>query len=838
VPTLLRFAQRFAAAYPLFPCAPDTKRPRVKFGSQTTQDEHTINEWWQHWPDSWIGLPTGLRSSLVVLDIDVKDGKDGFADLETLCAGRALPDCPVVQTASGGAHLYFRHFHGARNSKGRLAPGLDVRGEGGFVVAPFPPYALAGDVLDDPLEEAARVVEALRSAPECPEWLQTLVLENSARTPDALPAEDDPYAGKRRALTRDELVMAAARARNAERGRLIGQVAAGLAWGARGGRSTTLFDLCYELGLQHPDLDPWATADLFSASCAAVVTEDADVRGAEETTVAWVAQTLQRAATIYAVPRLAREAALEIEARAAFGLPEPDAVDARPEIRIGPNLHTVVDAACSSLASAPELYQRDGRLVRVLRVAGVDTAKARASEGTPQIREVQMATLRELLTRAAQFVRWDQRSGGWRPTHPPDPVVAAVLSRGVWPGVRPLVGLIETPSMRPDGSVLDVPGYDGATGYLYTPSTPFGGVPSSPTLGDAKEALSALSEPWADFPVSSEPERYVAIAAALTLIARPAVRGATPAFLFDASTRGSGKSLSARCATAIAQGREAALLSWPTDPAELEKVLGACALAGASVVCFDNVATEFGGAPLDKVLTCTDRVQLRVLGQSMAPELAWRGVLIAGGNNLMLGGDTTRRVLVCRLEPMTERPEERTDYRLPDVAGWCREQHPRLVVAGLTLLRAYVLAGRPAQGLRAWGGFEAWADLIAGALHWAGGIDIMACRPTVVGRDDGETGALRTIIDELPALAPDGISPSALIELLWPASGIRREGPPAHARLREAIDALVPSRAGLAPSARSLGRGLAKHRRRVVGAAYLDSSRPAGIAVWRVFRVR
>jgi hypothetical protein len=167
--------------------------------------------------------------------------------------------------------------------------------------------------------------------------------------------------------------------------------------------------------------------------------------------------------------------------------------------------------------------------------------------------------------------------------------------------------------------------------------------------------------------------------------------------------------------------------------------------------------------------------------------------MLAGGNNMVIGGDTTRRVLVCRLEPMMERPEERTDYHIPDLMAWCREHHARLVVAVLTLLRAYVLAGRPPESLAQWGSFEAWRDLIGNAIVWAGGPDVMACRPTIAGKDDSETSALRMLLEHLPNAksgtdAKSGISIATLLQTLYAQERMRGNAPPdGQDALREAL---------------------------------------------------
>lgn len=512
----------------------------------------------------------------------------------------------------------------------------------------------------------------------------------------------------------------------------------------------------------------------------------------------------------------------------------PKGDDWRPVIQITTRLHDVVDQSSAVLEGDVNMYQRDARLVRLVRVAEADAQTAGMAIGTPQIRGLVTPTLRERLTALAQFEKFDKRENGWVPCLPTDPVVRALEERGEWPSVRPIVGVIETPSMRPDGTVLDVPGYDHATGYVYLPAREYPPVPRQPDLDAARSSLTALLDPWVDFPFSSESERYVPLAALLTLVARPAIVGACPAFLFDASTRGSGKSLLTRATTTLAHGRESALVTWPSTPEELEKLLGSYALRGASVVSWGNVVGEFGGAPLDKVLTCADRVELRILGRTEVPSLTWRAVILADGNNMVIGGDTCRRVLVARIEPMCERPEERTGFVIPDLIAWCRDHHPRLVCAALTLLRAYVVAGRPEQGLAGWGSFEAWRDLIGSAIAWAGGADVMACRPTIAAKDDDTTSALRAVVEHLPRLAPEGLTCAAMISALYPADRMRGIVPPdGFEALREAIEVLAPPNRGCPPSAQKLGYAFRKARRRVVegvGARgrYIDQAQTKG----------
>ena len=103
------YAQRFA--WPVFPCqweGPTRKRPLIAGGFRVASTEKSqIERWWRRWPLALIGLATGHRSGVVVLDVDRKGGIDGFDTLAELGAA-ILPVTPLAHTASGGLHIYFR----------------------------------------------------------------------------------------------------------------------------------------------------------------------------------------------------------------------------------------------------------------------------------------------------------------------------------------------------------------------------------------------------------------------------------------------------------------------------------------------------------------------------------------------------------------------------------------------------------------------------------------------------------------------------------------------------------------------------------------------------------
>ena len=122
----------------IFPVRPESKRPYIKGWPEVASRELSqVKDWWLTWPDSMIGLVTGEKNKIFVLDIDRHGGVDGFESLAELEAQHGkLPPTLTVLTPSGGQHKYFKlpEDREIRNSAAKIAPGLDVRGEGGYVV--------------------------------------------------------------------------------------------------------------------------------------------------------------------------------------------------------------------------------------------------------------------------------------------------------------------------------------------------------------------------------------------------------------------------------------------------------------------------------------------------------------------------------------------------------------------------------------------------------------------------------------------------------------------------------------------------------------------------------
>ena len=128
-------------------CPTPGKHPRVQWKEEATYNADTIRLWWERWPDANIGIATGERSNLYVLDVDVsKSIETGDGQLvptgqrtlaELTYQNEALPDTLVARTGSGGEHWYFQYpGSGSHSNRVGFAPGLDIRADHGYVVGP------------------------------------------------------------------------------------------------------------------------------------------------------------------------------------------------------------------------------------------------------------------------------------------------------------------------------------------------------------------------------------------------------------------------------------------------------------------------------------------------------------------------------------------------------------------------------------------------------------------------------------------------------------------------------------------------------------------------------
>jgi hypothetical protein len=260
-----------------------------------------------------------------------------------------------------------------------------------------------------------------------------------------------------------------------------------------------------------------------------------------------------------------------------------------------------------------------------------------------------------------------------------------------------------------------------------------------------------------DFPIGDPAGRSVFLSFLLSALARHLFDGGVPLHLVDANVRGSGKGLILDVVGVIVLGGPVPVQQYTPDPAELRKVITSGVRAGKTILHLDNLPSgePFGNAALDSALTCSVWED-RLLGQNLTVAYPHEIVWAASGNNVTIKADAMRRIVRIRLESPRATPEDRADFAYPDLLGHVRANRGKYVAAALTIVAAYLRAGRPAVSLPAVGSFTGWTQIVRSALVWAGQPDPWATNLAAREELDTEQGELGALIAAWSELDPKG----------------------------------------------------------------------------------
>lgn len=418
-------------------------------------------------------------------------------------------------------------------------------------------------------------------------------------------------------------------------------------------------------------------------------------------------------------------------------LPPPERQVKRPIIHVaGGDLPWMVDQAEKVLVDTGKLYQRCGMVVKVVKTGTVSGIRR---DQLPTIRPVEPANLTETLTRLVRWDKYDMRREEYKPVDCPKAVAESLLTRGEW-NLPELAGIIDIPTLRSDGSILDTSGYDDKTGLLLIGKN-MPRIPDRPSRQDALQALSVIKDLIKNFPFVSSTDRSVAIAAILTAPVRRSIYSA-PMFAVSAPKMATGKTLLGDIPAIIATGTVATKISQAKSPEEEEKRLLAVLMEGDPVICLDNIEQPLESDKLCTILT-EPGWKSRLLQFNRMVSVSTAVTWIATGNNLRLKGDLSSRSLLCRLDAKCERPEARKfDENLRHVV---LRNRGKLVKAVLLILRAYYVAGRPQQVAEQFGRYEEWSDLVRSSLLWLGEPDPCESRH-VIEEDDPDREDLYSLL--------------------------------------------------------------------------------------------
>jgi hypothetical protein len=365
-----------------------------------------------------------------------------------------------------------------------------------------------------------------------------------------------------------------------------------------------------------------------------------------------------------------------------------------------------LDAVTAAGKDDPLVYVRGDKLARIVE----------DSKGNPKIDTLTSEAIPGILSRVANFVRTNGPAVVG--VFPPSDLARAIVNRGKWP-FPPLHGVVEIPVLREDGTILDSPGYDRASGLFYIPNGRIPQIKAYPTKQDAEDAGRFVVDVLSDFPFQDEAGHDNAVGLLLTVVVKEFV-GLAPMALIDAPAQGTGKGKLAQLVSIVATGRELPVATEVKEDDEWRKQITSTLLADCPVVIIDNVERTLASPHLAAVLTSPEW-QDRLLGRSETLRLYARAVWIATGNNIRLGGDIPRRSYWIRLNAQMARPWTRDPRGFKrELPSWAIEHRSDIVAALLTMARAWFLADKPDWSGRPLGSYEKWSRVVGGILEFCG----------------------------------------------------------------------------------------------------------------------
>ena len=395
-----------------------------------------------------------------------------------------------------------------------------------------------------------------------------------------------------------------------------------------------------------------------------------------------------------------------------LGIPK-DIAKHLPAIRVQPGeINRIVDIAEVELSKTTRHYQRGGLIV---------TVTTDPSTRATAVKTLSLPSLVRELAGLAVWWRYDKRESEWLVCDPPERHVRILHDTTQYPHLPILNGIARQPYLRADGSLVISTGYDAQT-HMYGVFNPRQfNVPDQPTREQALSALSILHELLSEFAFKTSNDKAAALLAILTATIRCCLR-LSPMFHVAAPQIASGKSYLCELLTLFATPEKSTPHSFPSDDEEMRKLLLAELLTAPAVIEFDNLTTDL--IPHKSLCTAltSENMSGRILGHSRTAEVGTRSLFLSSGNNVEPVRDMTRRVVTIRLDPQCETPATREFIKNP--VGEVQKNRGHFISASLTLVRAWVVAGRPKTEVNSYG---EWSELCRQPLLWLGLDDPAQC---------------------------------------------------------------------------------------------------------------
>ena len=307
---------------------------------------------------------------------------------------------------------------------------------------------------------------------------------------------------------------------------------------------------------------------------------------------------------------------------------------------------------------------------------------------------------------------------------PPKDLVDDIITGGPDERFPELVEVVSVPVLAPDGFIILDPGYHVPSGIYYhdTGVGTLPPIPASPSGTTVVAAIDSLTEPLRSFPFLDDSSKSHAIALMLQPFVRQMIDGSTPIFAIDAPAPGTGKTLLAKVLADPFLGRDVDIHPPCGTEEEWRKRILSALLTQPSHVTFDNIQNLLESQSLASVVT-NPKYSDRLLGSPKTITVDVNCSWIITGNNLHFSRELDRRAVWIKLDAGPN-PGCRGGFKHPLLMSWVRDHRGELVHAALTLIQAWIDAGKPRwtdrePDAKPLGSFEAWSEVMGGILSVA-----------------------------------------------------------------------------------------------------------------------
>ncbi|MGI4791513.1 MAG: hypothetical protein ACRYFS_22015 [Janthinobacterium lividum] len=405
----------------------------------------------------------------------------------------------------------------------------------------------------------------------------------------------------------------------------------------------------------------------------------------------------------------------------------------KPILAVNQDFDIVMEDATNGLLKAnevePKFFQFGGKLATV------------ELKPIPHVRVLTVNNFREALAEQMAVMEMKQDSKGNDTSKDVVPPLHLLTSLAESPRISrfpEMIRISPVPIVSPAGTLQTEFGYHAASKtFMYSKELEALTDAREVKMIDVKRSLDFFDTgPLSGFMFAEAASRTHAYCAMLQHIVRDLIQGCTPLYLVQAPTRSSGKTLLARFLARVS-APDLYETKFPNNEEEREKLIMSLLMAGATHILLDNVRNKVDSSSLDQALT-SDNYKGRILGQTGIGSVPNRATWMMTANNADFGPDLPSRTVLINLDTGEERPEDRRDFKIPDLDAWAVDNRFPCIQHALTLVRFWIQEGMPVYSGSRSHRASSWMRIMGGLCETIGLTDFLGNTEDLADASDSD----------------------------------------------------------------------------------------------------